>query len=89
MIAFEAEASSTSDSVIAPTPARITRILTFSVESFCSISLSTSAEPPTSVLMMMLSSLTSPSLTDRLSMLEREAVALRHRLLRAPSIRDT
>ena len=61
MIAFEAEASSTSFSVIAPTPVRSTRIRTLSFESFCSVSDSTSAVPPTSVLRMMFSSLTSPS----------------------------
>ncbi len=60
MIAFEADASSTSDSLIAPTPEWITRTLTFSFESFCSVSVSTSADPPTSVLMMIGSSLTSP-----------------------------
>ena len=53
--------------MIAPTFFAITRILTFSVESFCSISLRTSAVPPTSVLMMTLSSFVSPSLADRLS----------------------
>ena len=62
MIAFDAEASSTSDSLIAPTPEWITRILTLSLDSFCSVSASTSAEPPTSALMMIGSSLTSPSL---------------------------
>jgi hypothetical protein len=67
MIASEVEARSTSDSVMAPTFLAMTRILTLSVESFCSISLSTSAVPPTSVLMMTLSSFVSPSLTDRLS----------------------
>ena len=61
MMAFEAEASSTSLSLMAPTPARSTRIRTFSFDSFCIMSLSTSAVPPTSVFRMMLSSLTSPS----------------------------
>ncbi len=60
-MAFDAEASSTSDSLMAPTPEWITRTLTLSLESFCSVSVSTSAEPPTSVLMMIGSSLTSPA----------------------------
>ena len=51
MMAFDADASSTSDSLIAPTPECSTRIFTLSFESFCSVSVSTSAEPPTSVLM--------------------------------------
>ena len=34
MIAFDADASSTSDSLIAPTPERMMRILTFSSDSF-------------------------------------------------------
>jgi hypothetical protein len=61
MMAFDADASSTSDSLMAPTPERITRTFTLSLESFCSVSVSTSAEPPTSVLRMMGSSLTSPA----------------------------
>ena len=61
MMAFDADASSTSDSLIAPTPEWITRILTFSFDSFWRVSVSTSADPPTSVLMMIGSSLTSPA----------------------------
>ena len=38
MMAFDAEASSTSVSVIAPTPECSTRILTLSFDSFCSVS---------------------------------------------------
>ena len=61
MMAFEAAASCTSDSLIAPTPEWITRIVTFSVESFSSVSRRTSAEPLTSALRMIGSSLTSPA----------------------------
>ena len=61
MIAFDAEASSTSDSLIAPTPERMMRILTFSSDSFVSVSASTSAEPCTSALTMIGSSLMPPS----------------------------
>ena len=56
-----ADASSTSDSVIAPTPERITFTLTRSVESFCKVDFRTSTEPCTSALMMTSSSLTSLS----------------------------
>src|ERR1039458_9598042 len=59
--ALEVEANSTSDSLMAPTPAWITRTFTFSFESFCSVSVSTSADPPTSVLRTRGSSLTSPA----------------------------
>ncbi len=62
-IAPEAEASSTSFSVTAPTPEPIIFSFTWSVESFGSISLSTSTEPCTSALMTMPSSLTSPALS--------------------------
>ena len=80
MIAFDAEASSTSDSLMAPTPAWMIRILTFSSDSLVSVSASTSAEPCTSALMMIGSSLTSPSAICCLQRLERQA-----RRLRAPS----
>ena len=48
MIAFDADASSTSLSVIAPTPEWSTLIRTFSVDIFCSESASTSTDPVTS-----------------------------------------
>ena len=60
-MAFEAEASSTSDSLIAPTPLWMIRIFTLSSVSFVSVSASTSAEPCTSALMMIGSSLMPPS----------------------------
>src|SRR5438309_2185898 len=50
MTASEALASRTSLSVIAPTPLLSTRIRTFSFDSFCSMSESTSAVPELSVL---------------------------------------
>ena len=52
MMASDADASSTSDSLIAPTPDRRILIFTLSVLSFASESASTSAEPCTSALMM-------------------------------------
>ena len=55
-MAFDAEASSTSLSVMAPTPERKTLSRTLSFESLASKSVSTSTEPPTSPLRMMLSS---------------------------------
>ena len=61
MIAFDADASSTSDSFTAPTPAWMMRIFTFSSLSLASVSASTSAEPCTSALMMMGSSFMPPS----------------------------
>ena len=61
MIAFDAEARSTSDSVIAPTPLWMIRILTFWSVSLVSVSASTSAEPCTSALMMIGNSFMSPS----------------------------
>ncbi len=61
MMAFDADASSTSDSLIAPTPAWMMRILTFSSLSLVSVSASTSAEPCTSALMMIGSSFMPPS----------------------------
>ena len=61
MIAFDADASSTSDSFTAPTPAWMIRILTFSSVSLASVSASTSAEPCTSALMMIGSSFMPPS----------------------------
>src|SRR5262245_55082162 len=60
-MAFDAEASSTSDSLMAPTPERMMLILTFSSESFVSVSASTSAEPWTSAFTMIGNSLTPPS----------------------------
>ncbi len=61
MIAFDAVASSTSDSLIAPTPVWMMRIFTRSSLSFVSVSASTSAEPCTSALMMIGSSFMPPS----------------------------
>ncbi len=61
MIAFDAAPSSTSDSLIAPTPLWMMRILTRSSLSFVSVSASTSAEPCTSDLMMIGSSFIPPS----------------------------
>ena len=61
MMAFEVEASSTSDSLTAPTPVWMMRIFTRSSPSLASDSASTSAEPWTSALMMIGSSLASPS----------------------------
>jgi hypothetical protein len=60
-IAFDADASSTSDSFTAPTPEWMMRIFTFSSDSFVSVSASTSAEPCTSLLMMIGSSFMPPS----------------------------
>ena len=61
MIAFDAVASSTSDSLIAPTPLWMIRTLTFSSLSLVSVSPSTSAEPCTSALTMIGSSFMPPS----------------------------
>ena len=61
MMAFDAVASSTSDSLIAPTPLWMMRTLTFSSVSLVSVSPSTSAEPCTSALMMIGSSFMPPS----------------------------
>ncbi len=61
MIAFDAEASSTSDSLMAPTPLWMMRTLTFSSVSLVSVSPSTSAEPCTSALTMIGSSFMPPS----------------------------
>src|SRR5579859_230423 len=58
IMAFDAEASNTSVSVMAPTPVCRTLILTFSLESFESESASTSTEPCTSPLRMIGSSFT-------------------------------
>ena len=76
MIAFDADASSTSVSVIAPTPECSTRILTLSFDSFCSVSVSTSAEPPTSVLRMMWQFLDLAFLHLLVQLFEREAAGL-------------
>ena len=73
MMAFDAEASSTSVSVMAPTPECSTRILTLSFESFCSVSVSTSAEPPTSALRMMLQFLDLACLQLLVQLFERDA----------------
>ena len=67
MIAFDADASSTSDSLMAPTPERMMRILTFSSDSLVSVSASTSAEPCTSALTMSGSSFMPPSAICSLS----------------------
>ena len=61
MMAFDAEASSTSDSLMAPTPELMMRILTFSSDSLVSVSASTSAEPCTSDLTMIGISFMPPS----------------------------
>ena len=76
MIAFDADASSTSDSLMAPTPLWMMRTLTFSSVSFVSVSASTSAEPCTSALMMIGSSFMPPSAICCLQRLEREPRAL-------------
>ena len=75
-IALPAEASSTSNSLIAPTPEWMMRILTRSSLSFCSESASTSTEPCTSALTMSGSSLTPPSAICFLQGLERQSAAL-------------
>ena len=62
MMAFDADASRTSDSFIAPTPEWMMRIFTLLVASAsASVSASTSAEPCTSALMMIGSSFMPPS----------------------------
>src|SRR5471032_1273870 len=61
MIAFEADASRTSDSFTAPTPEWMIRIFTFASVSLASVSASTSAEPCTLALMMIGSSFIPPS----------------------------
>ena len=61
MIAFDAVASSTSDSLMAPTAEWMILIFTRSSDSLSSVSASTSAEPCTSALMMSGSSLMPPS----------------------------
>ena len=58
---LDAAASRTSDSLMAPTPARSTRTVTLSVESFSSVSRNTSADPLTSAFRMSGSSLISPA----------------------------
>src|SRR5947209_12629835 len=64
MIAFEAEAKSTSLVEMAPTPERMTFNFTFSVLTLGSASRSTSTEPCTSALRTIGSSLTSPSRSE-------------------------
>src|SRR5213593_3483035 len=61
MIAFEALASSTSESVMAPTPRCTTSTLTSGVDSCASASASASAGPPWSALMMIRSAAAPPS----------------------------
>src|SRR3989338_4191169 len=61
MTALEAEASSTSVSLIAPTPAWTILTLTFSVLNFSSCSLKASPAPPTSAFRISGSSLTVPA----------------------------
>src|SRR5216683_3251097 len=61
MIAFEALASSTSPSVIAPTPRWTTSTFTSGVDSWASASASASAGPPWSALMMIRSAAAPPS----------------------------
>ena len=61
MIAFDAVASSTSLSLIAPTAEWMILIFVFSSDSLASVSASTSAEPCTSALMMIGSSFMPPS----------------------------
>ena len=75
-----AEASNTSDSVIAPTPERMTFTFTRSLDIFCSVDFRTSTEPCTSALIMTSSSLTSvspsasiPRLVDLISVRWRSA----------------
>src|SRR3989304_3229815 len=60
MTALEAEASSTSVSLMPPTPAWTILTLTFSVLNFSSCSLRASTEPPTSAFRISGSSLTVP-----------------------------
>ena len=82
MTASEAAASITSDSVMPPTPSRITRTVTCSCGSFAISSASASSEPATSALMTRLSSASSPSLCALEDVLERHlhALAARERL---------
>src|SRR2546425_2413788 len=61
MIAPEARASSTSDSVIAPTPRCTTSTFTSAVESCANASASASAGPPWSALMMIRKVATPPA----------------------------
>ena len=62
MIALEALARDTSDSLIAPTPPWITLTITSSLESLVRLCFTASTEPCTSALMMMGSSLMLPAL---------------------------
>ena len=88
-MAFDAEASSTSDSLMAPTPERMMLILTLSSESFVSVSASTSAEPCTSAFTIIGSSLTPPSAICSFRRLEGEAAALgAERLLLGPRLAE-
>ena len=89
-MAFEAAASSTSDSLMAPTPAWMTRIVTLSVESFSSVSRRTSAEPLTSALRMIGSSVTSPAAIFLMELFERDAAGLGqlHRALFFGAVHD-
>ena len=60
IIAFDADANNTSDSVIAPTPFNKILVWILAVDNFCKESERASIDPSTSPLMMMLSSLKSP-----------------------------
>ena len=62
MIALEADASVTSDSLIAPTPPWMTLTTTSSLESFTRLCFTASTEPCTSAFTMIGSSLTFPAL---------------------------
>ena len=83
MMAFDADASSTSLSVMAPTLARMTLIFTFSFDSLASRSLSTSTEPPTSPLRMMGSSFCAGRLHLLRQTFQRHARTLGQRASRA------
>ena len=75
MIAFDAVASSTSLSLIAPTAEWMILIRVLSSDSLASVSASTSAEPCTSALMMIGSSFDAFFRQLRLQRFEREARA--------------
>ena len=76
MIACDADASMTSDSLIAPTPVWMTRSRTSVCSTFLSASTRAPTEPCTSPLMMMLSSLSPPSLDAREEVVERDRPAV-------------
>ncbi len=89
MMAFDADASSTSLSVMAPTPECSTLMRTFSFESLASESASTSTEPCTSPLRMMLQFLHACGLDLLGQAFERDAWNSWPAALRAPSARGT